>query len=237
MTTAKRRIVPEELSNPSWRVLSFIFLLLAAFVALLLFPVPEFKGYIDPFYSPLILLLPIPAMLRLTCYTFRRGYNRHVFQHPQACEAANRNDDRSRDYTGETTPLMKIENLHRYFVYGSLLILPFFFYDLFVSLTYGGGFILRAGSILMIVETALVTLYLLSCNSIRSLIGGRNDCFSCMHAPRARKGVYDLQSFFNSHHDNLAWLSLIFVVAVDLYIRALMAGWPIDFTLFKIVGI
>ena len=43
--------------------------------------------------------------------------------------------------------------------------------------------------------------------------------------------MYNGQSILNSHHEAFAWLSLIIIVFVDLYLRGLAAGLPIDFRL------
>lgn len=228
-------LLPNEFIEPNARLYSFIALLVLATAALIVFPVKEFSGYIDPFYSPTVIIIPLIGLFRLTCYAFRRYYNRHLFKHPNACPVYERMDSSSRKYTGETSLLFKAENLHRYFMYVSILVLPFFYYDLYISLTFGGGLILRLGSLLMIADVAALTLYVLSCHSVRSLIGGRNDCFSCMKMPKQRKKLYDAQSGINVHHELFAWLSLITIIAVDLFIRAISAGIPLDRVLLHIV--
>ncbi len=227
--------LPGEFLEPNVRLYSFIALMALASLALIAFPVKEFNGYIDPFYSPTVIIIPLIGLFRLTCYAFRRYYNRHIFKHPEACPAYERIDSSSRAYTGETSTLFKVENLHRYFMYASLAVLPFFYYDLYVSLTYAGGFILRLGSLLMVVDVVALTLYVLSCHSVRSLIGGRNDCFSCMKMSKQRKKIYDAQSSINVHHEVFAWLSLITIVAVDMFIRAISIGIPLDRILIHIV--
>ncbi len=229
------RLIPSEFLELNPRLYSFIFLIAIASVALYLFPVGEFKGYIDPFYSPTILVLPLVGLYRLTCYAYRKDYNRHVFKHPIACPAYGRMDGSSRKYTGETSSVFKVENLHRYFLYAAIAILPFFYYDLALSLSYSGGLILRLGSIVLAVNAVLITMYVFSCHSLRSLIGGRKDCFSCMAGAHGRKRLYDAQSKLNAHHEAIAWASLIFIVFTDLYMRALSAGMPLDHVIFHIL--
>ncbi len=229
------RLIPSEFLEPNLRLYSFIFLLVIASLAFYLFPVKELNGYIDPFYSPTLLVLPLVGLYRLTCYAYRKDYNRHVFKHPVACPVYERMDSSRRKYSGETSTVFKVENLHRYFLYGAIAILPFFYYDLAISLTYSGGLILRLGSIILAINTVLITLYVFSCHSLRSLIGGRKDCFSCMAGATGRKKVYDVQSVFNSHHEQIAWASLIFIVFTDLYLRALSSGIRIDYVLFHIM--
>ncbi|MCL5427895.1 MAG: succinate dehydrogenase [Candidatus Marsarchaeota archaeon] len=225
------KYVPGEFLEYNPRLYAFMALIAIAMLAFFVFPVKEFMGYIDPFYSPTILILPLVGLYRLTCYAYRKDYNRHIFRHPAACPVADRMDSKARPYTGETSAIFKAENLHRYFLYAAIIILPFFFYDVYVSLTYSGAFVLRLGSVILLINAVLLTLYVFSCHSLRSLIGGRNDCFSCMKAGALRKKVYDKQSWINAHHEELAWISLLFIIFVDLFLRGLAAGMPIDFTL------
>ena len=205
----------------SIRFFSFLFLMALAFVALLIFRIPKYKGYIDPFYSPTILILPAIALFRLTCYAFRKSYNRHVFTHPMACIVSSSND-LNKNYTGESSYVFRIENLHRYFMYFSVLILPFFYYDAYVSFAYNLSLI-RLGSILLLADAIILSLYVFSCHSVRNLIGGNKDCFSCMKFSISRKKIFDLQSFLNEHHEFFAWFSLAFIIFIDLFIRAMIA--------------
>ncbi len=229
--TGLRRFIPVEFTEHNLRFYSFVLLLVVGIGGLMLFPMHEFKGYIDPFYSPSILILPLVGLYRLTCYAYRKDYNRHVFKHPLVCSAYGRMDYKPREYTGETSTIFKVENLHRYFLYGSIAVLPFFYYDVYVSLFYTGSFIFRLGSLILLINSITITLYVLSCHSLRSLVGGRMDCYSCVKGGHALKKVYNGQSILNSHHEAFAWLSLIIIVFVDLYLRGLAAGLPIDFRL------
>jgi len=214
-------LIPPEFLEFNLRLYSFIFLMVLALIALLLFPISKYKGYIDPFYSPTVLIIPIIALFRLTCYAFRKGYNRHLFKHPQSCIISKQNDF-SRNYSGETSLLFRIENLHRYFMYFSLLILPFFYYDIYISFVYNIS-IIRLGSLFLLIDAIILTLYVFSCHSVRNLIGGNKNCFSCLNFSVKRKRIFDIQSFLNSHHEFFAWLSLSFIIFLDLYLRALTA--------------
>ncbi len=220
--------IPPEFLEPNLRIWSFLLLIILSVAALVYFPVNPIDGYTDPFYSPTILLIPFAGMFRLTCYAFRKYYHRHLFKHPLSCGIYGRLDDSKRKYSGETG-LLRVENLHRYFMYASLLILPFFFYDVYISLLSPAGLVIRFGSVLLLADALLVTSYLLSCHSVRHLIGGGADCYSCGLFQRKKHDAYLLQSYMNEHHELLAWSSLILIVFVDLYLRALTAGWPVDF--------
>ncbi len=227
-----------EFTELNWRFWSFVLLLVMSLGALTWFPViGTFEGYTDPFYSPTLLVIPLIAAFRLSCYAYRKDYYRHVFKHPQACAAGIREgkNGESRGYSGEKG-FFALNNYHRYFLYVGLAILPFFYYDFAVSMFYQPGyFIFRLGSILLIVNALLLTLWTISCHAFRHIfVRGQLDCFSCSLGGKTMKKLYDGQSFLNRHHEEFAFISLIIVVGVDLYIRALIAGLPVDFTFLKL---
>ena len=78
------------------------------------------------------------------------------------------------------------------------------------------------GTVLMMVNVALIWLYTLSCHSCRHITGGRLRHFS-KHPVRYK--AWTLVSKLNVHHARYAWLSLFSVALVDLYIWGLAAGW------------
>ena len=133
---SKKYLFPYELIEFNWRFWSFIVALALGSLALVTFPVPQLNGYIDPFYSPTILIVPLPGLFRLTCYAYRKDYHRHLFHHPLGCSSPNRDERHSQPYTGERNALFQVVNFHRYFLYAGLLILPFFYYDFYHSLTF-----------------------------------------------------------------------------------------------------
>lgn len=229
-----RKAIP-ELFEPNWRLWSFIVILTFAIVSLFVFPVKEYKGLIDPFYSPTILVVPIAGLFRLTCYAYRKDYYRHIFNHPQSCAADERMDNATRGYSGETT-LFAFNNLHRYLLYAGIALLPFFYYDFYVSVTYFGGFVLRFASVLILLNALLLTLWVLSCHAFRHLFAGGNvKCYDCALKPKARKGFFNFQSMLNKRHEQWAFISLVVIVLVDLYLRAVAAGWPVDFRIFQVI--
>lgn len=224
-----------ELFEPNWRLWSFIGMLVFSIAALFVFPVKEYKGLIDPFYSPTVLVVPIAGLFRLTCYAYRKDYYRHIFNHPLSCAADERLEKSGRGYSGETT-LFAFNNLHRYLLYAGIALLPFFYYDFYVSVTYLGGFILRFGSLLILLNALLLTLWVFSCHAFRHVFAGGNvRCYDCTLNPGIRKGFFNVQSLLNKRHEEWAFISLIVIVLVDLYLRALIAGWPIDFRLVQVV--
>jgi hypothetical protein len=222
---------PYELIEANWRLWSFILILAVGSYALVSYPVATITGYIDPFYSPTVLIVPIPGLFRLTCYAYRKDYHRHLFHHPLACANSEREDKPTRQYTGEKNAVFLFENLHRYFLYAGILILPFFYYDFYRSLVFMDS--LRLGSLILLGNALALTAWSLSCHAFRHIIGGNIDCYSCARAGGVRNSLWRAQSWWNARHEALAWISLITIVLADLYLRGLSAGLPLDFRLFS----
>ena len=217
---AMTRLIPSEFLELNWRVGTFILMIVLGIYLMMIYPMTDqVNGLIDPFYSPTVLILPFIGLFRLTCYAYRKDYHRHIFNHPRACEIGFRAETKGREYTGETR-LFRIENLHRWFMYFAILILPFFFYDIYLAIVTEGGITL--GIVLLGINAIFVTLYTLSCHAVRHLIGGNTDCFSCKH--NVRQKLFTSQTKINLHHETLAWISLTLFFLVDLYIRGLQAG-------------
>lgn len=229
-----KALFPYELLEPNWRLWSFLAILVLGFWTLLTFPVAEFAGYIDPFYSPTILIVPLPGAFRLTCYAYRKDYHRHLFSHPLGCSNADRGDSPKRRYTGEGNAIFQLENFHRYFLYAGIAILPFFYYDFAHSLIYTGSFSLRLGSLILLVNALALTGWTVSCHAFRHVIGGNLDCYSCVAAGGLRKQLFDKQSWLNKHHEALSWISLLTIFFADLYLRGVGAGLPLDPTLLSV---
>ncbi|MGI0092292.1 MAG: succinate dehydrogenase [Nitrososphaerales archaeon] len=228
---ASQYFFPYEFIEANWRLWTFILIIAVGSWALITYPVSPINGYIDPFYSPTVLIVPIPGLFRLTCYAYRKDYHRHLFHHPLACENSDRGEPAGRKYTGEKNAIFLFENVHRYMLYAGILLLPFFYYDFIISLTYGNS--LRIGSLVLLANALALTAWTLSCHALRHLIGGNIDCYSCATAGGARNSIWRIQSWWNAHHEALAWISLLTIFFADLYLRAITAGVPLDHILFN----
>ncbi|HEX3186961.1 MAG TPA: hypothetical protein VHQ94_19340 [Pyrinomonadaceae bacterium] len=192
----------------------------------------EWGPYLSPFYSPLIkpswwplspalLILGGPLGFRATCYYYRKAYYRAFFLDPPACAVG---EGRSRRYRGETAFPLVLQNLHRYFLYLALLFLIILWYDAFHAFWFNGRFGIGVGSVVLLVNIVLLSLYTVSCHSLRHLAGGRVDCFSCVAFGGARHGAWKRLTFLNERHMLFAWLSLFSVGLADLYIRLVASG-------------
>jgi hypothetical protein len=84
------------------------------------------------------------------------------------------------------------------------------------------------GGVVLLLNTVLLTGYSLSCHSLRHLVGGRIDCFSCTAARRVRYSLWQRLTDLNRNHMWWAWTSLVTVTFADIYVRALQAGLLTD---------
>jgi hypothetical protein len=190
--------------------------------------------YLSPFYSPLIdpghrwwpfspalLILAGPLGFRATCYYYRKAYYRAFFLDPPACAVGERT---GRRYRGETSFPFVLQNVHRYFLYLAVIFLAFLWYDAIHAFFFDGRFGVGVGSLILLGNIALLSLYTLSCHSLRHLAGGSIDCFSCATFGGARYGFWKGASRLNERHMLFAWLSLIGVGLTDLYVRLVACG-------------
>jgi hypothetical protein len=185
----------------------------------LTFLVPAFMHNI-PFvgavlHSPAAVILPFPAGFRFTCYYYRKSYYRAFVARPAACAVP---AAKGYKYKGERG-LLVLQNLHRYFLYAAILVAFFLAYDAIRSIITPNGLYFGLGSALMIINVALIAFYTFGCHSFRHLVGGKLDCFSCDGINQHRYGMWSKVTMLNGRHAMWAWLSLITVAGVDVYIR------------------
>jgi hypothetical protein len=77
------------------------------------------------------------------------------------------------DYTGETLFPFVLQNFHRYFLYVALVLVVFHWVHAFESIFYNGQIGFGVGSLIVWLDTIMLTLYVFSCHSLRHLIGGK----------------------------------------------------------------
>ncbi len=133
-----------------------------------------------------MLILWMPGGFRLTCYYYRKAYYRAFFLDPPACAVG----EPRNQYAGETR-LLLFQNIHRYFLYVALVFIVILGYDAihsFIWPTADGGhtFGVSVGSLVLTTAAILLALYTFSCHSLRHLVGGNVDCFSCVRGGQAR---------------------------------------------------
>jgi hypothetical protein len=188
-------------------------------------------NYLSPFYSPPVRVagVPIspafwvlwaPAGFRATCYYYRKAYYRSYFADPISCMIS----ESRRRYAGETAFPFILNNFHRYLLYAAIVVLVFLWIDAVRAFDFNGRFGVHLGSLLFLVNVVLLSGYTFGCHAFRHLAGGNLDCYSCARAGRLRFRLWQLVTPLNRYHAAWAWSSLFSVVAVDAYLRLLMAG-------------
>ena len=167
--------------------------------------------------SPAFLILWVPLGFRATCYYYRKAYYRSFFWSPPACAVP----DAARSYSGETRLPFLLQNVHRYFFWLSILVLVFLWWDALLAFRFPTGFGIGLGTVVLVANAALLTLYTLSCHSCRYLCGGYLDSFR--GAP-IRYRLWRLTNRLNPRHPQFAWVSLFGVALADLYVRLVSMG-------------
>jgi hypothetical protein len=201
----------------------------------------EFGPYLSPFYSPLLfgdsphswfgarpswlpafvsaamLILWAPGGFRFTCYYYRGAYYKAFWGDPPSCAVG----EPRKSYWGERSFPLIFQNVHRYFLYLALIFIALLAHDVWKALWFDGQFGIGVGTIILAVNTVLLSCYTLGCHSFRHLVGGLLDQMS--KAP-VRKKTYDCVTCLNTRHMLFAWLSLFSVGFSDLYIRLCAMG-------------
>ena len=177
--------------------------------------------------APAVIIIGGPMGFRLTCYYYRKAYYRAFWQAPQACAVR----EPHAKYTGETRLPLILQNLHRYFFYVALLFNVVLSVDAVIAFrnAHGQWGHMGLGTLMLIVNAALLWLYSLSCHACRHVIGGRLKHFS-KHPVRYKS--WTLVSRLNTRHMELAWISLAWVCLTDLYIRLVASGVISDVRFF-----
>ncbi len=197
--------------------------------------------YLSPFYSPLIdehhrwwklspalLILGGPLGFRATCYYYRKAYYRAFFLDPPGCAVG----EGKRNYKGETKFPFILQNAHRYFLYLAVLFLFFLWKDAIQAFFFDGKFGMGVGTLVLLVNIILLTMYTLSCHSLRHLAGGKMDCFSCATFGKPRYKAWSRLTRLNERHMLFAWASLISVGVADFYVRLVASGAIQDVRIF-----
>ncbi|MEB3197598.1 MAG: succinate dehydrogenase [Candidatus Sericytochromatia bacterium] len=221
-----------------------------------LLPVPDWIKQVAPWFTPAMLILIWPAGFRATCYYYRKAYYRSFFFHPPACAVGEGRPHGT--YTGERAFPWILQNVHRFFLYVAILFIGLLGYDALLGFVYpvnpDGSLLVNyhqlshaefaasgaklkfgvgVGTLVLVLNVVLLSGYTFGCHSLRHLVGGKHDCFSC-HVnggpnPPASFKAWKAVSFLNQRHEMFAWLSLFSVLFTDFYIRMVSMGFWKDF--------
>jgi hypothetical protein len=229
------RVENPHSTRPSWLYPTVVVVVLSAFaVYAFLVGVLETRGsfgpYLSPFFSPPInvhlagflvppgiWIGPFPLAFRLTCYYYRKAIFRGFLWHPRSCAVS---EPRRGAYHGETR-FWIFDNLHRFALYLILVQTAILWYDAVNAFVSNGSLHVGLGNLVMVVNVVCLAGYTLGCHSLRHLVGGGRDCFSCH---RARYQLWRGVTVLNLRHETWAWLSMFTVWGTDLYIRLLIHG-------------
>lgn len=173
-------------------------------------------------FSPALIILPIPAIFRFTCYYYRGAYYKAFWADPPSCAVG----EPRKSYLGERYFPLVLQNFHRYLLLVSVMFLFVLGYDVGKAFWFADGaggtrFGIGVGTIVMLINVVLLTGYTLGCHSTRHVVGGMLDRLS---GSPVRKFAYDCSSACNRGHMNWAWASLFSVALTDLYIRLCASG-------------
>ena len=180
-----------------------------------------FPAWWPPFLpqSPAFFLPAVAIAFRLTCYYYRGTYYRVFTLTPPSCAVRGT----SRRYRGETS-LLLFQNLHRYTLYGALVLLVCVWWESLSAFFRDGRFGIGVGTVVMVANASLLTAYAFGCHSWRHLVAGRLDCFTCERAVSPRHKVWTGSSWLNARHMPFAWFSLVWVAFTDLYVYLVSSG-------------
>ena len=184
-------------------------------------PKPSFWPSFVPF-SPAMLILVFPLAFRFSCYYYRGAYYKAWWLDPVSCAVG----EPRKSYRGEKLFPLIIQNFHRYALYFAIIFILLLAYDGWKSLWFGPEdgpkhFGIGVGSIILIINPILLSLYTFGCHSLRHLVGGRKDVLS---TSPVRKNCYDCVSGLNKKHMLWAWVSMFYVGFVDFYVRMCASG-------------
>lgn len=175
--------------------------------------------------TPAVIILIFPLGFRLTCYYYRKAYYRSWWQSPPACAVP----ERHQSYSGETRFPLIMQFVHRYFFYAAVVFNVILTWDAVIAFDWGGQFGMGVGTLVLVVNAALLWLYTMSCHACRHAVGGRINHFS-RHPIRYR--FWTVVSKLNPYHGVFAWASLVFVGLTDGYIRLVASGVITDLRFF-----
>ena len=174
-------------------------------------------------FSPALLILPVPALFRFTCYYYRGAYYKAFWADPPSCAVG----EPRKSYLGERYFPLVMQNFHRYGLLLSFIFLIFLWYDAYLAfwwtdpVTGVKSFGIGVGSLVMLLNVLLLSGYTIGCHSMRHIVGG---LLNELSKSPVRKLAYDCSSVCNRGHMNWAWCSLITVAFTDVYIRLCAMG-------------
>jgi len=173
-------------------------------------------------FSPAFLILAGPAAMRFTCYYYRGAYYKSFWADPPACAVG----EPRKTYLGENSFPLIMQNIHRYVFYPAAAFVIVLTWDGLRSFwfeTDGGGlhFGISVGSVILMLNAVFLGFYTFGCHCARHQIGGY---YNELSKRPLRAKCYSCVSALNKRHMFWAWVSLVWVMLTDLYVRLLSMG-------------
>jgi hypothetical protein len=174
-------------------------------------------------WSPAFLILWAPGGFRLTCYYYRGAYYKAFWGDPPSCTVG----EPRKKYLGERSFPLILQNVHRYFLYLALAFLVFLSIDVWKALwfidpaTGETGFGIGVGTLVLALNVVFLGGYTLGCHSLRHIVGGRLNVLSKKPVQRT---AYRCVGCLNRRHMMWAWMSLVWVMVADVYVRLCSMG-------------
>jgi hypothetical protein len=169
--------------------------------------------------SPAFFLAWLAIAFRFTCYYYRGAYYKAFAMTPPSCAVRGT----PQNYRGEQA-LLIFQNLHRYTLYAALILLAFLWWEALAAFFRNGQFGIGVGTVVMLINAALLGGYTFGCHSWRHLIGGRVDCFTCDGKLSSSYRMWRGSTWLNERHMAFAWVSLVWVAFTDFYIYLVSSG-------------
>ena len=181
-------------------------------------------------FSPALIILPFPGLFRFTCYYYRGAYYKAFWADPINCAVG----EPRTSYLGENSFPLILQNIHRYFLYISVVFLFILSWDVYKALWFTAPdgsthFGVGVGTVVLAGNVTCLSMYTLGCHAMRHVIGGFKDELT---GHKVRKVAYDCASCLNRGHMNWALVSFVWVASTDLYVRLCSMGVWTDYRLF-----
>ena len=180
-------------------------------------------------FSPALLILPFPGLFRVTCYYYRGAYYKAFWADPPSCAVG----EPRKEYRGENSFPLILQNVHRYFLFIALGFLLVLTYDAWKAMWFTDpvsgqtSFGIGVGTIVLAVNVVLLGGYALGCHTLRHVIGGKRDELKS----DTQATAYRCVTCLNARHMAWAWCSLISVAFADIYVRLCATGVWTDWRL------
>ena len=149
--------------------------------------------YVSPFYSPPVgrpdwlpwfitapmFILWIPLGFRATCYYYRKAYHRAFFTRRRSARVQEKEPRSPENYRGERAASSST-------TFTGTFCMPRSWSSLFSGTTRCSPSSLRGrsrsggGSLPWLLNVVLISAYTFSCHSMRHLVGGNKDCYTCV---------------------------------------------------------